>query len=222
MNKKKKSYLTLKINLINNCSQQFGGSEFAIAASLGCSVDEALKFKKAYDEGFKGIAEFKKKGSAFVRSHGYVLINPITGHKMYWWDWKKWKEEQDSYTQSFWEEYRKYHKGTGDDIALQVKHHFQAASKWDRMALNAPTQGTGSCIIKTAAINLLKWILKNNLFGKVKLCAMVHDELLVEFPEDLKDTFPHTLEDIMYNAAAVFCKKVPIPAEAEVNSYWVH
>ena len=51
---------------------------------------------------------------------------------------------------------------------------------------------------------------------------MVHDELLVEFPENLKDTFPHILEDIMFNAAAFYCKKVPIPAEAEVGTYWKH
>lgn len=51
---------------------------------------------------------------------------------------------------------------------------------------------------------------------------MVHDELLVEFPKELKDTFPHILEDIMFTAAAFYCKKVPIPAEAEVSDHWVH
>ena len=81
---------------------------------------------------------------------------------------------------------------------------------------------TGAIIIKTAAINLLYWIVNNNLFDKVKLCAMVHDELLVEFPNSLKDTLPHILEDIMFNAAAFYCKKVPIPAEAEVGTYWKH
>lgn len=120
---------------------QFGGSAFGLAKQLGCSEEEAQRYVDAYYGKFKGIKQFKDKGSSFVRSHGYVLINPVTGHKMYWWDWKKWKEEQESYTQSFWEEYRQYHKGTKDDIALQVKHHFQVASKWDRMALNAPTQG---------------------------------------------------------------------------------
>lgn len=201
---------------------QFGGSAFGLAKQLGCSEEEAQRYVDAYYGKFKGIKQFKDKGSSFVRSHGYVLINPVTGHKMYWWDWKKWKEEQESYTQCFWEEYRQYHKGTKDDIALQVKHHFQVASKWDRMALNAPTQGVGSIIIKTAAINLFKWIISNNLFNKVKLCAMVHDELLVEFPRYLKDSFPHILENIMFNAAAKYCKKVPIPAEAEVGDHWIH
>lgn len=203
-------------------SQQFGGSEHAIASSLGCSIEEAMKFKTAYDKGFAGITKFKERGSKFVRSHGYILITPVTGHKMYWWDWNKWKEENKEFTPEFWEEYRSKHKGTNDEIAQKVRHHFQVQSKYDRMALNTPTQGTGSCIIKTAAINLFKWIIENNLFGKVKLCAMVHDELLVEIPESIKDTFPSILENIMLKAAAVFCKKVPIPAEAEVSTCWVH
>ena len=201
---------------------QFGGSAFGLARQLGCSEEEAQRYVDAYYGKFKGIKQFKDKGSAAVRNKGYVLINNITGDKMYWYDWDDWKKEQDNYSQEFWDEYRMYHKGTGDIIALSVKKHFQEASKWDRMALNAPTQGTGANIIKTAATNLFNWIIENSLFGKVKLCAMVHDELLVEFPEELKDTFPHTLEDIMFNAAAFYCKKVPIPAEAEVSDHWVH
>lgn len=203
-------------------SQQFGGSEYAIMSSLGCSLEEATKFKKAYDSGFSGIAKFKERGSKFVRSHGYILMNPITGHKMYWWDWKHWKEEQDSYNSAFWDEYKTLHKGTGDAVEQRVKQHFKAASKWDRMALNAPTQNTGVDILKTAATNLFNWIVDNGYFGRVLLCALVHDEQLLEFPEELKDTFPKLLEDVMLKAAAKFCKSVPIPAEAEVNSYWVH
>lgn len=201
---------------------QFGGTAFGLAKQLGCSIEEAQMYIDAYYGKFKGIKQFKECGSRAVRQNGYVLINPITGHKMYWWDWQQWKEEQQKYTPEFWDEYKMYHKGTGDEIAKKVKHHFQVQSKYDRMALNAPTQGTGAIIIKTAAINLLYWIVNNNLFGKVKLCAMVHDELLVEFPDSLKDTFPHILEDIMFNAAAFYCKKVPIPAEAEVSDHWVH
>ena len=141
---------------------------------------------------------------------------------MYWWDWKHWKEVQDSFTPEFWEEYKTYHKGTGDNIEQEVKQHFKAASKWDRMALNAPTQNTGVDILKTAATELFNWIVDNNYFGKILLCALVHDEQLLEFPEELKDTFPKLLEDIMLKAAAKFCKSVPIPAEAEVSDHWVH
>lgn len=120
---------------------QFGGSAFGLAKQLGCSEEEAQRYVDAYYGKFKGIKQFKECGSRAVRQNGYVLINPITGHKMYWWDWQQWKEEQQKYTSEFWDDYRMYHKGTGDEIAKEVKHHFQVQSKYDRMALNAPTQG---------------------------------------------------------------------------------
>ena len=121
---------------------------------MGCSIEEAQVFVDAYAHGFKGISEFKKKGAAFVKSHGYVVMSPLTGHCMYWWDWDKWKEEGDSFTKEFWDDYREHHKGTGDAVAQIVKHHSQAGSKWERMALNGPTQGEPlPCINSLNSVN---------------------------------------------------------------------
>ena len=76
-----------------------------------------------------------------------------SGHKMYWWDHDKWLERQRSFTQEFWEEYKAKHKGTNDAIAQEVSMHAKAASKYDRMALNAPTQGE----LSIALYKLLKF-----------------------------------------------------------------
>lgn len=203
-------------------SQQFGGSEFAIQNSMGCSIEEAQEFKHAYDSGFPGIAEFKKKGSAFVRKNGYILMCAYSGHKMFWWDHDKWLERQKSFTQEFWEEYRTKHKGTGDWVAQEVREHFQAASKWDRMALNAPTQGSGIVILKIAMTNFFKWIVKQGYFGKVELAALVHDESNVIFPEELKDSVPAMQSKCMEDAAALICTKLPIPAKPDVGLWWNH
>lgn len=202
-------------------SQQFGGSEYAIMGAMGCTIDEARAFKKAYDEGFSGVTKFKEQGSKEVRQKGYVLICAATGHKMYWWDWKHWKEVQDSYTSDFWDEYKLKHKGTGDYIEQSVKQHFKAASKWDRMALNGPTQGTGAIILKSAVTDLFNWIVENNYFNKVKYCAFVHDEVVAEYPETLEE-FPKILETFMEQAAAKYCKSLPIPAEASQGTFWIH
>lgn len=120
---------------------QFGGSAFGLAAQLAISEEEAQGYVDSYYNKFKGIAEFKKKGSEFVRKNGYILMCKYSGHKMYWYDHKDWLERQKSFTPEFWEEYKAKHKGTGDAIAKEVSMHFRAASKWDRMALNGPTQG---------------------------------------------------------------------------------
>ncbi len=201
-------------------SQQFGGSAQAIASSLGCPIEEAEEIASAYLTGFPGIAKFKSEGSKAVRSKGYVLMCKHTGHKMYWWDHDKWLERQKSFNQEFWEDYKQNHKGTGDSIAMSVREHFQAASKWDRMALNAPTQNTGVCILKDAITSFFNYIVNNKLFNKVKIVALVHDEANIEYPKELP--MDKILKDCMEKSAAKFCKSLPIPAEAAVGTHWIH
>lgn len=199
----------------------FGAAAPTISQTANCSVEEAQQYIDRLEKGFSGVSEFAKRGSKFVREHGYIVINPITGHKLYWWDWKHWKERQNTFTQDFWEDYRLNHKGTGDSIAQMVREHFQAAGKYDRMARNSVTQGTGAIIMKTAIRSLFDWVIENKMFGKVHLCCCVHDEIVCDYPKELTD-FPKTLERIMEESAAKYCKTLPIPAEAEIGTCWKH
>ena len=202
-------------------AMQFGGSSFAIQGALGCTIEEAEQIADDYWNGFKGIADFKAKGSKFVREHGYIIMCQYSGHRMYWWDHKQWLERQKSFTQEFWEEYRTKHKGTDDYIAKEVSMHFKAASKYDRMALNAPTQGSGIVILKIAMKNFFDWIVDNNHFKDVEIAALVHDEANVVYKKEIVET-PQVLKKCMEDAAALICKKLPIPAEAEIGSFWKH
>lgn len=202
-------------------SQQFGGSAQAIAQVLGCPIEEAETIAKAYLDGFPGIAKFKAEGSKAVKEKGYVLMCKLTGHKMYWWDHQEWKNRQESFTKEFWEDYRDNHKNTSSSVAKKVKEHFQASGKWNRMALNAPTQSTGICILKSAMTDFFNWIVDNGYFGKVKIVALVHDEACIEYPEAL-GKIDAVLTEKMEAAAAKFCKSLPIPAEAATGKFWIH
>ncbi len=199
----------------------FGAAAPTIAQSADCTIAKAEEYISNLEKGFSGVSKFAKEGSKFVRKNGYILINPITGHKKYWWDHDKWVERQKRFTPEFWDVYRERHKGTGDAIAVEVREHFQAAAKYDRDARNVVTQGTGAIIMKHAMTSLFNWIVNNNLFDTVKICCSVHDEIVVEYPESLED-FPHILEKTMEESAAVFCKSLPIPAEGAVGTFWVH
>lgn len=156
----------------------FGGGVFAIKQAIQCSEEEAQQIVKNYEEGFKGTAEFAKQGSAFLQKHGYIIINPITGHKIYWWDFDKWKHIQDQYNSKDWDwtDYKMYHKGTGDKVEQEVKQHFKAVSKWNRMVRNSPTQGTCAIMLKDSQIEMFNWVVNHGYFGKIKLCALVHDK----------------------------------------------
>lgn len=219
-------------------SQQFGGSAEAIRNSMGCSYQEAQEFADAYNSGFKGIAKFKEKGSKFVRSNGYILLNPKTGHKTYWWDWDKWVERQKSFTPEFWENYKVikekknrakangkpvHYYMTNEEARVNdmVSMHFKAAALWDRKALNSVTQGTGAICLKVAGKMYFDWIVDNGYFGKVLIVDFVHDELCSEYPEELEGT-DKILEGIMEKAASIYCESLPIPAEAATSNHWVH
>lgn len=188
---------------------------------MGCSMEEAERIANAYNSGFKGIADFKKKGAKHVRNHGYILLNPITGHKTYWWNHKEWLETQESFTSEYWDKYRQFHKGTGDYEAMKVKNHFQTVSKWERKALNSVTQGTGAIILKHSQIVVFKWVVEHGYFNKILLCNLTHDEANWEFPKKIEG-FPEFLRKTMEDSADYFCKSLPIPAEASVGEHWIH
>ena len=161
-------------------SQQFGGSAKAIQNSLGCTVEEAKEIARNYNEGFKGIAEFKEKGFELAKERGYVLICEKTGHRIYLQGWKEWKKMQED--ESFWEEYDAAHdtlpwnQFKETEVYKIASEARRESSKWSRLALNAPTQGCGIIILKEAMTNFFKYLVDNKLFGIVLLCNLVHDK----------------------------------------------
>jgi DNA polymerase-1 len=193
-------------------ASQFGGGAKAIASSIGCSKKEAEEIAEAYKQGFKGITTFKEVGGNLVKQLGYVLMTKKTGHKMYWEDWDKWKR-----IHSF-PDYEAFFMFS----AKELDEHRKAEAKWERMALNAPTQGSGAVIIKYACILLFKWILQNNYFNKVLLCNIVHDEIVIEFPKELESIAVPKLVELMETASSKFCEKLPIPAEPSTGDHWIH
>lgn len=202
---------------------QFGSDGTAVAPQLKISIEEARQLVTNLLNGMTGLKSFKEKSAKFVLANGYVNILPQTGHRGYWYDWEYWKDIQKSYTSEFWEDYKKYHKGTNDEVCKEVKIHFQAKSKWcDRMSLNLPTQGGGAIVLKEAMITLYKLIIDNGYWGKILFCNFTHDECNTEFPEELKDTYPQIVAKIMQEAAAKYYHKLPIPAVAEVDNCWIH
>lgn len=220
--KKKRPDLRSKVKSVE-FAVQFGSDGTAVAPQLKISVEEARQLVNNLLNGMTGLKAFKERGSKFVMAHGYVEILPQTGHRGYWHDWEYWKEVQKSYTPGFWEDYRLHHKGTGDSVAQEVKKHFKAKSKWcDRMSLNLPTQGGGAVVLKEAVITLYNWVVDNGYWGKILFCNFTHDEINTEFPQELKDTYPNMVAEIMKNTAAKYYHKLPIPAEPEVGDHWIH
>jgi len=206
-------------------SQQFGGSAKAIQSALGCTAAEAKEIAEAYNSGFAGIARFKDIGFKKVCRDGYVLICKYTGHRTYMPDWPEWRKAMDD--EEFWDEYDAakdtlpYKEFSKTAVYHKASELRKTSSKWSRLALNSPTQGTGIIILKDAMSNFFKWIIDNKLFNIVKICDLVHDEAVIEYPKSMPEV-ANILKDIMEKSAEKFCKALPIPAAPEVGMCWLH
>ena len=81
----------------------------------------------------------------------------------------------------------------------------------ERVARNAPIQGTAADIIKIAMINVFKRLKAEKL--DARLILQVHDELIIECAENIKDTVSALLKEEMQNAV-----KMSVELTADVHS----
>ena len=74
----------------------------------------------------------------------------------------------------------------------------------ERIAMNAPIQGTSADIVKLAMLDATEYIEKNNLVGKVDLLLQIHDELIFEIDKDLGEK---VAEDLVIILESVLTKR---------------
>lgn len=93
--------------------------------------------------------------------------------------------------------------------------NFMQRSFGERVAMNAPIQGTAADIIKIAMINVDTELRKRNM--KSRLILQVHDELLVEAEKSELDEVKAILKDKMEHAAEL---SVPLIADMHTGGNW--
>lgn len=93
--------------------------------------------------------------------------------------------------------------------------NFNLRSFGERCAMNSPIQGTAADIIKLAMIRVADALREGGY--KARLILQVHDELIVEAPEDEQERVRVLLKDCMEGVAAL---AVPLKTDISVGRDW--
>ena len=85
----------------------------------------------------------------------------------------------------------------------------------ERVAMNAPIQGTAADIIKIAMIGVARTLKEKNLESRIVL--QIHDELLIEAKKEEVEIVTEILKTEMSSAAELH---VPLEVEVEIGNNW--
>lgn len=103
-----------------------------------------------------------------------------------------------------------------------MKHLWKRKSASDNQSCNYPSQGTAAAMTKIAGIRYFNHLVNDGLIFKVLIPNDVHDEYLIEPPEEIAEQEAKKLSECMEYAANIFCKKVSIKAVPEIGTCWIH
>ena len=85
----------------------------------------------------------------------------------------------------------------------------------ERIAMNTPIQGTAADIIKAAMVNVSRELRKGQF--KARLVLTVHDELIIEAPQDETEQVRKLLKDVMEQVLKL---DVPLKCDIKVGYSW--
>jgi DNA polymerase-1 len=176
-----------RIAKVINFGVMYGMSAFRLADELGISRTEAVSFIEAYFKTYSGVRSLLCDIVENAEKNGYV--STLFGRRR-----------------------------SIPTINSSNKTEKAAA---ERIAVNTPIQGTAADIVKRAMIDVDK-ILSSVNKGRDKdkcwkLLLQVHDELILEGPEEECEETARRVRDVMENAAQL---KVPLRVSVETGKRW--
>jgi DNA polymerase-1 len=165
----------------------YGMGAFRLTKETGISMAEADAFIKTYFERLPGIQQYFDGSKKMAYEQGYLETK--LGR-------------------------RRYFPGLGTPGG---DRHVSSAirARAEREAINMPIQGTAADIIKIAMIRLSARLKAEK--PRARLILQVHDELVLEVPEDDIQETAALVKEVMESA---FPLAVPLKAEANCGTNW--
>ena len=206
----------------------YGGTGITIAQNLSIPLEEGEQVYKEYFKAFPGLANYFKQEKARALALGYIQFNNVSGRKCFIPFFEEYQKlHREIYdTEGFWDNYKL--EKSMDSLIFKnhfkpkVREYFMKKGDIERMSLNYPIQGSSADITKLAGVYFYRYIIENNLMFIVKLPNVVHDEWIVECPEEMAESISKVLQECMERAGDVFCKTVKLKAEPCITRFWKH
>ncbi|MHA6892960.1 DNA polymerase I [Ralstonia pseudosolanacearum] len=167
----------------------YGMSAFGLASNLGIGRDAAKLYIDRYFARYPGVARYMDETRLVAHERGYV--ETVFGRRLWLPD---------------------INGGNGP--------RRQAA---ERAAINAPMQGTAADLIKLSMLAVQDWLDGSPSAGKpgvpmrTRQVMQVHDELVLEVPQEELSLVRERLPELMCGVAAL---RVPLVAEVGVGANW--
>ena len=208
----------------------YGGDANTIHQNKGIPLNEAQEIYDNYMKGFAGLKKYQDFRRKDWFDKGYILLNPLTGHKAYIYDYDSLLQDKKRMSDTgFWDYYREMKKDAPNcDTVQMVKHFFKRKSASEKQSINYPIQATGSMCLRYSMIYLWEYIVSHNLQEKVKICVAPYDEINLEAPEEMADEVAQVVYDCMVKAGAKFCTRCKLDADiskckdGSLPNYWIH
>jgi DNA polymerase-1 len=206
---------------------QFGGVGMTIAANLNISIEEGNAVETAYYNAFPGVKDYFKKVTTKALETKTIVYNEMTKHRLKPHFVQELETlEKEISKEGFWSKYReekaKNSSLFNSVLKFKVGTYFKLKGMLERMAKNYPVQGTAAAMTKLACIYIFKYIIENNLQNTVKIVNLIHDEIVVECPQEMGESIGEMVKNSMEKAGNYFCKRVPLSADPYVGDSWTH
>jgi DNA polymerase I-like protein with 3'-5' exonuclease and polymerase domains len=206
---------------------QYGGVGATIADNLNLTSEEGEAIYNGYFKAFPGIKNYFVKCKKQALRDGFVSLNQVSARKSFIDFYDRYKEfEKITKEDNFWDDYRA-HKQQDTELFKKhykptVREYFKFKGMIERKSLNYPIQGSSAEITKFGALKFFNYITDSGLMGVVKICNIVHDEIVIECPEVIANKMAKILQECMEDAGKPFCKIIPLKAEPCITDHWEH
>ena len=197
----------------------YGGGAYTVAERLQIPIEEAEVLVNNYFKGFPKMTAYFKYVTKETMKNGYILIDKISKRKVYLSNHEEFKA-LDALTkeEGFWDSYR----ANKQAYKTEVQRYFILKGEIERASQNYPIQGTSGSITKLAGIYLKEELIKQNLYDKVLIVNIVHDEIVCETSPEYANQVSDILSKVMEKAGSIFCKTVSMPVTAKISKHWTH